>query len=57
MGGGAWPFLDGGAICLLNFDNERDSSMSAKHAVSGIHSNVISLLRGTSSFQPYEAEQ
>jgi hypothetical protein len=24
MGGGAWPFLVGGVICLLNCDNERD---------------------------------
>ena len=22
MGGGAWPFLVGGAICLVNFDSE-----------------------------------
>jgi hypothetical protein len=22
--GGAWPFLVGGAICLVNSDNERD---------------------------------
>ena len=25
MGGGAWPFLVGGSICLVNSDNERDS--------------------------------
>jgi hypothetical protein len=25
VGGGAWPFLVGGAICLVNSDNERDS--------------------------------
>ena len=24
MGGGAWPFLVGGVICLLNCDNGRD---------------------------------
>lgn len=30
VGGGAWPFLDGGAICLLNSDNERDSGAPAK---------------------------
>ena len=24
MGGGAWPFLVGGVICLVDFDNERD---------------------------------
>ena len=27
MGGGAWPFLVGGVICLVNSDNERDLSM------------------------------
>ena len=27
MGGGAWPFLVGGAICLVNSDNERDSGL------------------------------
>ena len=26
MGGGAWPFLVSGVICLVNSDNERDSS-------------------------------
>ena len=24
MGGGAWPFLVGGVICLVNYVNERD---------------------------------
>ncbi len=24
LGGGAWPFLVGGVICLVNSDNERD---------------------------------
>ena len=24
VGGGAWPFLVGGLICLFNYDNERD---------------------------------
>ena len=27
MGGGAWPFLVGGVICLVNSDNERDSGL------------------------------
>ena len=27
MGGGAWPFLVGGLICLVNSDNERDHSL------------------------------
>jgi hypothetical protein len=25
--GGAWPFLVGGVICLVNSDNERDSGL------------------------------
>jgi hypothetical protein len=25
--GGAWPFLVGGVICLVNSDNERDLSL------------------------------
>ena len=27
MVGGAWPFLVGGVICLVNSDNERDSTL------------------------------
>ena len=27
MGGGAWPFLVGGVICLVNSGNERDSGL------------------------------
>ena len=27
MDGGAWPFLVGGAICLVNSVNERDLSL------------------------------
>ena len=27
MVGGAWPIVVGGAICLVNSDNERDSSL------------------------------
>ena len=27
MGGGAWPFLVGGLICLVYSDNERDLSL------------------------------
>jgi len=33
MGGGAWSFLVGGVICLVNSDNERDLNLltSAGH--------------------------
>ena len=27
MGGGAWPFVVGVLICLVDFDNERDGEM------------------------------
>ncbi len=27
MGGGAWPFLVGGVICLVNSVNERDARL------------------------------
>ena len=27
VGGGAWPFLVGGVICLVNSDNERDLNL------------------------------
>ncbi len=43
MGGGAWPFLVGGVICLLNCDNERDLSLLNSPPVSG----PVGLLRGT----------
>ena len=31
MGGGAWPFLVGGVICLVNSDNERDLNLLISH--------------------------
>ena len=36
MGGGAWPFLVGGVICLVKSVNERDLSL--------LNSNANSLL-------------
>ena len=37
MGGGAWPFLVGGVICLVNSVNERDLDLlnSSIEALSG----------------------
>ena len=32
MGGGAWPFLVGGVICLVNSVNERDLDLLTSHA-------------------------
>lgn len=44
MGGGAWPFLVGGAICLVNSVNERDLSLLTSYAESKLCGK---LLRGT----------
>ena len=51
MGGGAWPFLVGGVICLLYCVNERDLNLLNSGAYLRI---FISLLRGTSGFKPEE---
>ncbi len=51
MGGGAWPFLVGGVICLLNCVNERDLSL----LTSGADRRVRRLLlRGTIGVNPME---
>ena len=41
MGGGAWPFLVGGAICLVNSDNERDSSLLNSSFISVVNVNFL----------------
>ena len=33
MGGGAWPFLVGGVICLVNSVNERDLSLLTSRVI------------------------
>ena len=43
MGGGAWPFLGGGVICLGNSVNERDLSL----LTSRLNFDWARLLRGT----------
>ncbi len=44
MGGGAWPFLVGGVICLLNCDNERDLNLLNSYSYRLVGGQ---LLRGT----------
>ncbi|WZY93711.1 hypothetical protein YC2023_066040 [Brassica napus] len=44
MGGGAWPFLVGGAISLVNSVNERDLSLLTSYVEASLHGR---LLRGT----------
>ena len=43
MGGGAWPFLVGGVICLVNSVNERDLDLLNRTVLSAAQG----LLRGT----------
>ena len=71
MGGGAWPFLVGGAICLVNSDNERDSSLLNSRDRRGGFQKLVPghpvsswlpatnqyLLRGIRAFQAPEIEQ
>lgn len=65
MGGGAWPFLVGGAICLVNSGNERDSSLLNRRRHLGVRGfgrathwrRIKILLRGTGGFEPHEIEQ
>ena len=45
MGGGAWPFLVGGVICLVNSVNERDLNLLNSQENHPIRRR---LLRGTS---------
>ena len=52
MGGGAWPFLVGGVICLVNSVNERDPSLlnSARvllHAVSFLEGQLLLTGKGS----------
>jgi hypothetical protein len=44
MGGGAWPFLVGGVICLVNSVNERDLDLLNSPRNLSI---LVLLLRGT----------
>ena len=44
MGGGTWPFLVGGVICLVNSVNERDLSLLNSRANFTVGRD---LLRGT----------
>ena len=44
MGGGAWPFLVGGVICLVNFVNERDLVRLNNYVHVSLHGQF---LRGT----------
>ena len=51
VGGGAWPFLVGGVICLVNSVNERDLDLLNSSANLRVRTQ---LLRGTIGSQPVE---
>ena len=51
MGGGAWPFLVGGVICLVNSVNERDLNLLTSHT----HSRMVAdFLEGQLAPKPVE---
>ena len=53
MGGGAWPFLVGGVICLVNSDNERDLNLLTSHANLRVRAGF---LEGLSMFNRWKFE-
>ena len=53
MGGGAWPFLVGGVICLVNSVNERDLSLLNSHANSEL---AADFLEGLLAFSQWKFE-
>ena len=53
MGGGAWPFLVGGVICLVNSDNERDLNLLNSYANLWF---VDNFLEGLSAFSRWKFE-
>ena len=53
MGGGAWPFLVGGVICLVNSVNERDLSLLNSDADPGFAAHF---LEGLCAFSTWKFE-
>ena len=53
MGGGAWPFLVGGVICLVNSDNERDLILLNSHVKSYL---MADFLEGLLLFKQWKFE-
>ena len=53
MGGGAWPFLVGGVICLVNSVNERDLNLLNSHAQLWL---VSDFLEGLLTFSRWKFE-
>ena len=54
MGGGAWPFLVGGVICLVNSDNERDLNLLNSYGDTFV--SLDNFLEGLSVFNRWKFE-
>ena len=54
MGGGAWPFLVGGVICLVNSVNERDLNLLNSYLKFRFYGNFLEGLR-VSNARTFEA--
>ena len=54
MGGGAWPFLVGGVICLVNSDNERDLNLLNSYSDTLVSTD--NFLEGLSVFNRWKFE-
>ena len=54
MGCGAWPFLVGGVICLVNSDNERDLNLLNSYADTLVSAD--NFLEGLSVFNRWKFE-
>jgi hypothetical protein len=54
MGGGAWPFLVGGVICLVNSDNERDLNLLNSYVDTFVSTD--NFLEGLSVFNRWKFE-
>ena len=55
MGGGAWPFLVRGVICLVNSDNERDSNILNRYLQDyGVEAYIAFIHGGSKMFIVFE---
>ncbi len=55
MGGGAWPFLVGGVICLVNSVNERDLILLITSLESSDSGRLLRGTVGVTSRRKFEA--
>ncbi len=56
MGGGAWPFLVGGVICLVNSVNERDLYLLNSSGNSSFWVSLCDFLEGLSVCSGWKLE-